>query len=126
MAKKKETQIFLHVLIHRSDYDGCWAALALEMDIRGYGETPTEALNELGELVEMQISFAKFKGDPLLIWKPADPVWVERFTEARVNQLRESLLDIHPKEEPEYKASGMAMPPAHVIAKLSNFQLTNA
>ena len=90
------SDIFLNALIYRSDGEDGWAALALEMDIRGYGGTPAEAFQELGDLVRMQISFAMFKADPTLIWKAADPVWFERFADARRNQLRHQLLDISP------------------------------
>jgi hypothetical protein len=31
----------------------------------------------------MQIGFSRFKGQPELIWKAADPVWFERFAETR-------------------------------------------
>ena len=121
------SDIFLNVLIYRCEGEDGWTALVLEMDIRGYGDTPAEAFQELGDLVRMQVSFAMFKEDPSLIWKPADPVWFERFADARRNQLRHQLLDIPPTKEPEYRASGMPTPPPHVIAELGRqFQVANA
>lgn len=52
--------------------DGEWVALALEMDLRGYGDTFEQALEDLEDLVAMQIGFAQFKGQPDLIWRPAE------------------------------------------------------
>jgi hypothetical protein len=56
---------------------GEWVALALEMDLRGYGETFEDAFKDLEELVGMQIGFSRFKGQPELIWKAAEPIWFE-------------------------------------------------
>lgn len=60
-----------------------WVALALEMDLRGYGATFEQAYEGLRELVEMQISFAAFKGQPGMIWKDAEPVWFSQWEKAR-------------------------------------------
>ena len=48
-----------------------WTALCMEMDLRGYGKTFAEALAELAEVVTMQLSFARFKGQPEQIRRPA-------------------------------------------------------
>ena len=119
-TQKKElpSDICLSVLLYRDDREGGWSALALEMDIRGHGKTSAKAFEDLVDLVRMQIGFAMFKGDPELVLKAADPVWFELFAEARQNQLREKVLDINREEEPDYRASGMPIPPAHVIEKL--------
>jgi hypothetical protein len=58
--------------------DGEWVALALEMDLRGYGATFDNALADLADLVAMQVSFAFHKNQPEMIWKPAEPVWFAR------------------------------------------------
>ena len=71
----------LNVLGYREEGD--WVALAMEMDLRGYGSTFAEALDDLADLVQTQIDFAHFKGQPELIWKPAEPVWWARFAEAQ-------------------------------------------
>ena len=71
----------LNVLRYREDNE--WVALALEMDLRGYGKTFNKAVNELQELVAMQISFAHYKGRPEMILKAADPIWFQRFAEVR-------------------------------------------
>jgi len=71
--------VVLNVLGYREDGD--WVALALEMDLRGYGSTFGEALQELRDLVATQIRFAQFKGQADLVWKSAEPVWFERFAD---------------------------------------------
>lgn len=71
--------VVLNVLGYREQED--WVAMALEMDLRGYGQTFREALEELRELVATQIRFAHFKGQAELIWKSAEPVWFERFAD---------------------------------------------
>ena len=73
--------VTVNVLGYRED--GEWVALALEMDLRGYGQTFREALEELTDLVRTQIRFAQFKGQPDMIWKSAEPVWFERFADVR-------------------------------------------
>lgn len=73
--------VVLNVLGYREQED--WVAMALEMDLRGYGQTFREALEELRELVATQIRFAHFKGQAELIWKSAEPVWFERFADVR-------------------------------------------
>ncbi len=66
--------ITLSILGYQEDEE--WVALALEMDLRGYGPTFEEALGELRDPVAAQISFALFKGQPDMIWKPAEGVWL--------------------------------------------------
>ncbi|HKV09826.1 MAG TPA: hypothetical protein VJ725_16910 [Thermoanaerobaculia bacterium] len=105
-------QISLNVLGYQEE--GEWVALALEMDLRGYGETFDEALEDLADVVGMQISFSRFKGQPCLIWKAADPVWFERFAETRRDYL-EALVGETELSEPEYSIAGLPIPPAHVI-----------
>src|SRR5947199_10333163 len=78
-----------NVLGYREETE--WVALALELDLRGYGKTFDEALRELWDLVVTQIGFALFEGQPEMIWRAAEPVWFERFAETRRERL-ESLL----------------------------------
>ncbi|HEV7515589.1 MAG TPA: hypothetical protein VGR07_04750 [Thermoanaerobaculia bacterium] len=94
-----------------------WVALALEMDLRGYGKTFEDAMEELSELVGMQISFSRFKGQPGLIWKAAEPIWFERFAEVRRDYI-EALVRETEVAEPEYNIAGLPIPAAHVIESL--------
>lgn len=107
----------LNILGYREDGD--WVALALEMDLRGYGETWDEALNELRDLVLMQISFAHFKGQPELTWRSAEDKYWERFRQAQKARLAEALTLAQPEGTEEVHAGGLAIPPAHVIAAQS-------
>ena len=109
--------ISLNVLGYQEE--GEWVALALEMDLRGYGETFEEALTELEDLVLMQIGFARFKGQPELIWKAAEPIWFERFAEARRDYLNALISDVE-DADPEYSVAGLPLPSAHAVADLNN------
>ena len=115
VKRSLRTDVWLNVLGYREGSD--WVALALEMDLRGYGKTFKAARRELVSLVNMQISFANFKGQPEMILKPADPVWFERFAETRSRLLNSLLAKQGPSE---YATSGIPIPPAHVIANLPN------
>ena len=109
----------LSVLGYREE--GEWVALALEMDLRGYGATIDKALAELSGLVAMQISFARFKGQPEMISKPAEPVYWRLFETAMRDHLRDLALSSIPTN-PEYEARSLPLPPPHVIAELSSFR----
>jgi hypothetical protein len=67
--------LMLRVLLYQDEEDapGKWIAVALEMDLRGYGKTEDEALSYLRDLVETQVSFALAKKDLNLIPFPAPP-----------------------------------------------------
>lgn len=97
--------------------DQC-VAIALEMDLRGYGITFEAALAELQELVEMQVSFAHFKRDPELIFHPAEPTYWRLYAQVNQDRLRALSGGIE-DTEPEYQAGVLSLPPAHVIASLS-------
>lgn len=98
-----------------------WVALALEMDLRGYGHTFEDALNELREIVRTQIAFARFKGQPELILKPAESVYWRLFEQATRDRLQEFVLNSAPRN-PNYEVGGLPLPPPRVAAKLPEFQ----
>ena len=64
-----------------------WCALALEMDLRGYGHTFEEATEDLNDSIEMQISFAQSQGKPHMIFHPAEPIYFSPFAQVRADQL---------------------------------------
>jgi hypothetical protein len=66
-------ELTLNVLGYREH--GEWAAIALEMDLRGFGSSFQGAVQNLMELVRMQVSFAHFKRQPEMVLRPADPIW---------------------------------------------------
>lgn len=71
------SQIYLNVFGYREE--GIWYAHALEMDIVGSGSTFEEASAELRGLIDSQFSFAVFKKDPSLLWRPAPKEIIEKF-----------------------------------------------
>ena len=91
-----------------------WVAIALEMDLRGYGTTFETALAELQELVEMQFSFAHFKNDPDLIFHPSEPVYWRLYAQVNQDRLR-TLTNLTEDTESEYQAGVLSIPPAHAI-----------
>jgi len=75
----------LHVLGYREGNEA--VALALEMDLRGYGATFDEALDDLKSQVKMQLDFAWFKrGSPDMAYFPAAPAWFALFAKAESAQ----------------------------------------
>ena len=123
MNSVETNAVSLSVLGYREEND--WVALALEMDLRGYGATIDEALAELTELVAMQISFARFKGQPEMISRPAESIYWRLFETAMQDHLRDLTLSSVPNN-PEYEARSLPLPSAHVIAELSNFREASA
>lgn len=63
--------------------NGEWVVLALEMDLRGYGKTSDEAMDDLNDLIVMQLSFARQKNDPGLIFKSAEKKYFDTYEEIR-------------------------------------------
>lgn len=79
---KEEFRITVNVLGYREPED--YVALALEMDLRGYGSSFEEALRDLEEQVAMQLSFALYKrGAVDMAMRPAEAAYFEQFAEAK-------------------------------------------
>lgn len=95
--------------------DGEWCALALEMDLRGYGQTFDEALEDLHDAMTMQIGFAQYKGETDMIFHPAEPMYFSLFAQVRNDHIT-ALAGNRPATESEYAVAGMPLPPAHMIA----------
>lgn len=100
--------------------EGEWCALALEMDLRGYGKTFEGAIEELTELVAMQVSFAQASGNPDMPFFPAEAVFFERFAEARREALHRRAKSMADPVPDGFRVAGMPMPPAHVIDEIRN------
>src|SRR5690606_20452697 len=95
--------------------DGEWCALALEMDLRGYGSTFEEALEDLSGLVVTQISFAQESGNPDMPFFPADTVFFELFAEARREALHRRVKSLGDPVPDGFRVAGMPVPSAHLI-----------
>lgn len=109
-------ELTLNVLGYREETG--WTALALEMDLRGYGESFKDAVEDLMDLVRMQISFAHFKGQPEMVWKPAEGAWWSLFAQVRRERLEASVAQTS-QDEDDYGIAGLRIPPAHEIANFS-------
>lgn len=127
---KSEKPTYFEATINILGYqeEGEWVALALEMDIRGYGPTWDDAVADLQDMVLMQISFAHFKGQPEMIWRRAADEYWTKFAETQ----REKLVRVLAQEsevegEATHHAGGLALPPAYVIeAMRGRFDPANA
>ena len=109
----KTHEIPLNVLAY--DEGNEYVALALEMDLRGFGASLEEAMKDLERQVVLQLSFALHMHDSLdMAYFPAQPIWFERFAEARNAKLRSLSAD----DRTEFQACGLPIPEPHVIKQM--------
>jgi len=95
--------------------DGWHVAHALELDLKGYGKSPEAALKEVHGMVTAQLSFAHFKGNPSLAWRPAAQECFDRFAQLQ----REYSEARAAGEEPAPQTTCMPIPEPHVIAEMA-------
>ncbi|MDD9857900.1 MAG: hypothetical protein OXU96_07635 [Gammaproteobacteria bacterium] len=100
-----------------------YVALALEMDLRGFGASLEEAMDDLMRQVVLQLSFALHMHHSLdMAFFPAEPIWFERFAEARQVALRA----LTPDDGTGFQACGLPVPAPHVIREMEGkFALQN-
>jgi hypothetical protein len=82
---EKVPELSLSVLFYVED--GYNVAHCLEMDLKGRGETEDEAMGELATLIGAQVSFAYQKGEPGLIYHPAEKRFFDIFRDLQVRIL---------------------------------------
>jgi len=104
-------EIILNVLGYQEDDE--WIALALEMDLRGYGATFDEAIKDLIDLVTMQIGFALFKNQPSMIFKPAEPRYFLLYQELRDQRIQSFG---QKTDEEDFAIRGVPLPPPSLLA----------
>ena len=113
-----EDEVYVSVLGYRED--GHWCALALEMDLRGYGQSFDEALQDLRENMSMQIGFALFRNEPGMILFPSDLVYFSLYAQVRndcIMALTAGSSDsTETGKQREYAITGIPIPPANVVA----------
>ena len=80
----------LRVLIYPEG--GEFVAHALEMDLLGYGRTEKKAMNELTEMIQAQIQFARQKGNDSAILFPAPQDFFQRWEAAHSASLKQQVL----------------------------------
>jgi hypothetical protein len=117
MASTRDAAIYeLTVNVLGYKEEGEWVALALEMDLRGYGPTFRDAVSDLMDLVRMQVTFAHSKGHPEMVWKPAEGHWWSLFGQVRMERLEAALRAEHAPDEEDYGIAGIKIPPPHETA----------
>jgi len=80
MTEKPKT-FDVRVLLFREGSE--WTALALEMNVRGYGSEPDAAVRDLCEMLAAQVSFAVQMGHPESVWQRAEEKYWQMFEDAR-------------------------------------------
>jgi hypothetical protein len=115
--KSQFCELVINVLGYKEG--GEWVALALEMDLRGYGETFESALEELIECIRMQISFAEYKEQLDMIFHPAAVEYYLLFSQVRQDRLN-SFGKARSIQDDEYRVGGVPAPTAHDIAEYKN------
>ena len=121
-------EVYIGVLGYREDNQ--WCALALEMDLRGYGQSFDEALKDLHESMTMQIGFALFKNEPGMIFHPADPMYFSLYAQVRNDRIMAlaagSSAPTETEREREFAITGVPIPSANIVAdRQEGFALSN-
>ena len=80
----KATTFAVRVIIFQED--ATWVALALEMDLRGYGPTSKAAADDLLGMIQAQVSYAVQMGHAESVWHPAEERYFKMFEETRKHQ----------------------------------------
>jgi hypothetical protein len=81
MAEEHHNEFPVNVVIYRDE--GEWCALALEMDVRGYGATADAAMADLVDMLRAQVSFAIHNGHPESVWQRSEDRYWEMWERAR-------------------------------------------
>ena len=118
----QEYRIAVDVLGYREAQD--YVALALEMDLRGYGDSFAEALRDLNEQVAMQLSFALYRhGAVDMALRPAEAVYFERFAEAK----REAIVARDHETGREFSAASIPYPSLEDLERMKKgFEIQHA
>jgi len=93
-----------------------WHAIALELDLHGYGATYDEAKADLVDHIKMQIAFSMQKGKPELVPFATDVTYWKLFAITHAEQF--SAWSQPTSEDRQIRTGGLNLPPAHVIAEM--------
>ena len=106
---KKPSSVTLNVLGVREDE--MWSAIALEMSLRGYGETFEEALEDLKETIIAQVTYAMDHHQTLdHIFIPAEPHYFERYAIAKRDALKNRFLKRKQSQPADYQIENLPIP----------------
>ena len=90
--------------------DGAWCAIALDMSLRGYGETFDTALQALLDAVEAQLSFAVQNDNLDQIFIPAEPHYFRLYADMKREAWKRTLLSHVPSGLPDYRVGDIPLP----------------
>ena len=90
--------------------DDAWYAIALDMSLRGSGETFEAALQALREAVEAQVSFAVQHDSLDEIFIPAEPHYFGLYADIRREALKRTLLSRVQPGLPDYRVGDIPLP----------------
>ena len=107
-ADEADLGLAIHVLGVRED--GAWCAIALEMSLRGYGETFPEALVELTQAIEAQVSFAVQHDNLDQIFIPAEPHYFLLYADMKREALKRKLCNLEHSGLPDYRVGDIPLP----------------
>lgn len=87
-----------------------WCAIALEMSLRGYGETFDDALTELVAAIEAQLSFAAQHGTIDQVFIPAEPEYIRLYADRKREAVKRKLYGLDQTGLPDYVVADIALP----------------
>ena len=90
--------------------DGAWCAIALDMSLRGYGETFDNALQALLDAVEAQVSFAVENDTLDQIFIPAEPHYFRLYADMKREALKRTFLSHVQWGPPDYRVGDIPLP----------------
>lgn len=106
---KKPSGVTLSILGVREDER--WCAIALEMSLRGYGDTFDEALEDLKETIVVQVTYALDHHQTIdHIFIPAEPHYFERYAIAKRDALKNRFLNRSHPPPAEYQIDSLPIP----------------
>ena len=90
--------------------DDAWCAIALEMSLRGYGDTFESALDELEEAIDAQISFAVQHGNIDQVFIPVEPHYFKLYADLKRETMKRKLLARDTSVLPDYRVGDLPLP----------------
>ena len=105
-----QERLTLNVSVLGVREDETWCAIALEMCLRGYGETFDAALDALVEAIEAQVTFAVQHDNLDQIFIPAEPHYFRLYADVKREALKRKLLDKVQSGLPDYRVGDLQLP----------------
>ncbi len=103
-----ELSLTINVLGVRED--DAWCAIALEMSLRGYGETFEGALDDLRDAIEAQVSFAVKHDNVDQVFISTEPHYFRLYADLKRESLKRKLLGRDAVGLPDYRVGDVALP----------------